>query len=956
VCATIADLELETTHRPRLRALKADRHRRRCFIVGNGPSLAGMDLTRLKAEATFATDRFYLRMPELDWSPTYYVVDDHQVAADNADRLAALSGTTKLFAANLADALSPNDDTIFFDHRPGIGSPGRLDFSFDADAHTYAGGTVTFTCMQLAAYLGYQEIYLVGVDADEPAGQGMLAAFAEARRATEARGVSIVNATVGGGLEVFPRADFEMLFRREPAERLLVIDHARMGNGTATGEVKAAILGSWPEDNLMQLYAGEDEQLRIEGGPGKAEDGDHPAERIAAFDPDLVLYRPVPETEVLHAFAMDLIERTRLPLAIWIVDDWPSAEVLRDPVAAARLDADFRWLLARADARFSISPAMSTAFHERYGHAFVPIANGIDPADWSPARLRPAAPVKVRYAGSLTPNMTLASVGLVAAVVEQLAEGGTPISLEIKSRHHWRAMRAPWMDGLRHTRVESSEMSIGDYRRWLAEADILLIAYNFDAQSRDYIRYSLANKLPECLASGAAILAVGPDDVGTIATLVALGAGERVTVPAEKAIGDALRRLAASPEARFENARRAQEVAFALFDIHQTRTAFDSAIGRVAAAHRAGDYPRDLHAHVDETAVVASLLGGRRGSGHVMLDVGAHTGSSAAHFNRLGWTIHCFEPHPASRATLAERFAGRANLRIDPRAIGDAEASGVPLYDSAESSGITTLQPFHESHRAAAVVDVTTIGAIVDELDLSTVDFLKIDVEGFDLAVLRGVPWDRVRPDVIECEFEDAKTLALGHSWRDIGAFLRDRGYAVYVSEWHPIIRYGTRHDWRGVVPLGDGPEVDPAGWGNLLAFREDPGWPAVRRAFDRHIERGAGAQAIAHRPAPAETPADRLGRLSRRVAAGLWRRRSRVVPLAAVFAIWTSIGFVPALAPVAWLVWGSAALSLAALSVGYAAYRYRRAMLAKQRKLAKLRQLQQASDERYSAINAKVG
>ena len=51
---------------------------------------------------------------------------------------------------------------------------------------------------------------------------------------------------------------------------------------------------------------------------------------------------------------------------------------------------------------------------------------------------------------------------------------------------------------------------------------------------------------------------------------------------------------------------------------------------------------------------------------------------------------------------------------------------------------------------------------------LSKIDFLKIDVEGLDWNVLKGVPWDRVKPEVIECEFEDAKTLALGHTYRDI--------------------------------------------------------------------------------------------------------------------------------------------------------------------------------------------
>jgi FkbM family methyltransferase len=872
------DTDLDAVHRPRLRALKAARRNRRCFVIGNGPSLASTDLGRLRDEVTFATNGFFLKMPELDWRPTYYVVEDHLVGEDRAPELNALRGTTKLFPASLAYALLPDEDTTYFDHRPRKSFPDGFDFSFDADVNTWTGGTVTFTCMQLAAYLGFQEIYLVGVDAsysipadaalsgngrvkaidmasDDPNhfhpdyfGKGkrwhepnvdvMLGAYAEARRATEGRGVSIVNATVGGKLEVFPRIDYEMLFRPAPAERLLVLDLTTIGDATASGEMKAAVLGGWPADRRLQVYDERGGQLRIAEMP-EVTGLDGLTTAINAFDPDLVLYRPVPKKPELHGFAMDLIKRRNLPLAVWLLDDWPTAYAHEEPERARTLDADLRWLLGRADVRLSISPEMSTAFHERYGHPFVPLSNGVDPADWTAATLRPRGPVRVRYAGNLADNMTLDAVRLVAGVVERIADSGVDISLEVKASPYWHAKTGDWAAGLRHTTVTATELSIGEYRQWLSDADVLLIAYNFDARSRDYIRYSVANKLPECLASGAAVLAVGPEDIGTIARMAALDVGERVTVADEGRIEEALRRLAASPERRLELGRRGQKVAFSLFDARQVRAAFDASVGRIAAAHLAGDYPRDLHANVDETAIVADLLADRQGVGHVMLDVGAQRGASAIHFARLGWTVHCFEPHPISRHALSTRFADRPNVHVDPRALGAEPAKDVALFESPESSGIAALNPFLQSHVEAARVDVTTVAHVVTELDLSSVDFLKIDVEGVDFAVLRTVPWDRLRPDVIECEFEDARTRSLGHTWRDVAAYLGERGYAVYVSVWHPVIRYGVRHDWRRVMPFAPDLELDPDAWGNLVAFRVDPGWDAVRQAFDRNLERG---------------------------------------------------------------------------------------------------------------------
>jgi hypothetical protein len=379
-----------------------------------------------------------------------------------------------------------------------------------------------------------------------------------------------------------------------PPQRIVVLDHTRLGDASASGELKATILASWPTENLLQVYDSDAGVPQIAGRPVEPGGSAKVAADIAAFDPDLILYRPVPDTAALHELAVDVIARTNTPLALWIVDDWLPALALRNPAAGARMDADFRWLLDRADVRFSISQAMSDAFLERYGYTFIPIANGVDPADWPEARPRPPGPVRVRYAGSLAANMTLASVELVARVVEELAESGLDISLEIRSRQHFRAQRPGWV-GLRHTTASASDLSIADYRRWLTEADILLIAYNFDERSREYVRYSLANKLPECLASGAAVFAVGPDDVGTMATLAALDVGARVTVADERLIGEALRRLATAPHDRLALARRAQAVAFSRFDVRETRRTFEAAVAAAVDA-RPGPHPRDAMA------------------------------------------------------------------------------------------------------------------------------------------------------------------------------------------------------------------------------------------------------------------------------------------------------------------------------------------------------------------------
>ena len=202
---------------------------------------------------------------------------------------------------------------------------------------------------------------------------------------------------------------------------------------------------------------------------------------------------------------------------------------------------------------------------------------------------------------------------------------------------------------------------------------------------------------------------------------------------------------------------------------------------------------------------------------------------------------------------LMKYFGGRRNVSVDPRAVSDQPAQGATLFSSAESSGISSLHAFHETHRAAETVEVTTVAELVDAHGLPKIDLLKIDVEGLDWNVLKGVPWDQIKPEVIECEFEDGKTLPLGHTHREIADDLVARGYAVYLSEWHPIVRYGVPHDWRQLVRYPT-PLSSSDAWGNILALRKDPGYNAVSTAFEAclTVENPGALEGDSHEPAVA--------------------------------------------------------------------------------------------------------
>lgn len=222
---------------------------------------------------------------------------------------------------------------------------------------------------------------------------------------------------------------------------------------------------------------------------------------------------------------------------------------------------------------------------------------------------------------------------------------------------------------------------------------------------------------------------------------------------------------------------------------------------------------------IDEARVVADLIDDTTDTRRqVMIDVGAHHGASLAPIALRGWEVHAFEPDPDNRAYLDNRFRSTANVRIDGRAVSNTTGSGAAFFQSPISTGISSLSPFHSSHRQIGTVQTTTLSDYCREQEIAAVDYLKIDTEGHDLFVLQGFDWDTMSPDAILCEFEDTKTVPLGYDFDDLAAFLIDRGFHLWVSEWHPVIKYGQRHDWRRMSKYPC-KLSDPKAWGNILAF-----------------------------------------------------------------------------------------------------------------------------------------
>ena len=221
----------------------------RCFIVANGPSLRAEDLDRLQkaGEITFGMNRIYKFFDQTSWRPTYYVCEDELIIQSQQKEIREIPAKAKFIPAELKwyhGVDIPGAKWFHINYKKKLRAP--YSFSTDLAHQVECRGTVTFTCMEFAAYMGFSKIYLLGVDHNyrvtidingntvtDPNAKDYFCdqydsdikdavvhdmgnntrAYMDAKAFCDAHGKpEIINATRGGKLEVFPRADFDSLF------------------------------------------------------------------------------------------------------------------------------------------------------------------------------------------------------------------------------------------------------------------------------------------------------------------------------------------------------------------------------------------------------------------------------------------------------------------------------------------------------------------------------------------------------------------------------------------------------------------------------------------------------------------------------------------------------------------------------------------------------------------------
>ncbi len=227
---------------------------KRCFIIGNGPSISGQDLTPLTYELTFVVNSFWEHPLVGQWQPTYCCIADPLYFDERAElyqkgvpmpmerffsEIRSRMHSTVFFIPLwsikpvLEKSLLPLERTFFIPYQ-GLLSKGISDIP-DITKSIPSMQSVSQMAMMVALYMGCSPLYLLGCDHDWFASWGHDSHFygtdpcAERRtyrceldrqlrlwlgyehlmKVASVRRIRILNATNGGFLDVFERVKYE---------------------------------------------------------------------------------------------------------------------------------------------------------------------------------------------------------------------------------------------------------------------------------------------------------------------------------------------------------------------------------------------------------------------------------------------------------------------------------------------------------------------------------------------------------------------------------------------------------------------------------------------------------------------------------------------------------------------------------------------------------------------------
>lgn len=239
-----------------IKHLKGRGRGKRIFLVGNGPSLNDMNLDLLVGEDSIAMNRIELIYPKTKWRPTYYIFCssncfDKRWGKDWSKSVVKASNhedTIPLIWDRYKSTIEKNagkplhKSTIYL-KKFSENEVGNLNsFSVNAEDRLDKSGTTMNVALQLAYYMDYDEVYLIGCDSNWKTSMDTLQSdegdinhfhpdyhvsiidgdeefwrmnttHKITKKFFDIKGVKIMNAGINSSINVYEKIDFKSLFK-----------------------------------------------------------------------------------------------------------------------------------------------------------------------------------------------------------------------------------------------------------------------------------------------------------------------------------------------------------------------------------------------------------------------------------------------------------------------------------------------------------------------------------------------------------------------------------------------------------------------------------------------------------------------------------------------------------------------------------------------------------------------
>lgn len=208
-----------------------------------------------------------------------------------------------------------------------------------------------------------------------------------------------------------------------------------------------------------------------------------------------------------------------------------------------------------------------------------------------------------------------------------------------------------------------------------------------------------------------------------------------------------------------------------------------------------------------------------------ILDIGANIGYTACVFAGAltpGWKVYAFEPDRSSHALLEDVIRRKkltASVEALNLAVGSCESTVEFWHNEAHAADHRVVtDKFREVQSdslEASTVSMISVDTFVDERKLQSISFIKIDVQGYELAVSEGMRRTLEEfPAACVCiEYSPEGLLELGFDPEKVLDFFRARGYGIYVLTRAGIQPAATNSVIEGLV--------EKAGYVDLICSRQ---------------------------------------------------------------------------------------------------------------------------------------